>query len=248
MSPDWASIFDNYGIKSVTPTDKLKGAYVPTAAQRSAMAAAGLQPSSGAVKAVHSLGVLSDPSLTTMQVSYYNSERVGSGRSPEPRIGQGLIPWISIGDTIVIGNVGGKVLVAKAGAANVSAQDTGRRLASEVDPATILFRAKKAKGKPAQRERKATDFVRNPWVVAGALSRGGGKCEMPGCATQLFTRDDNRPFLEVHHVMPLAEGGDDTLVNAAALCPMCHRELHHGKLRHKKRKTLETYIVSATPP
>jgi len=35
--------------------------------------------------------------------------------------------------------------------------------------------------------------------------------------------------LEVHHKVPLAEGGDDTVENAIALCPNCHRHAHYGK-------------------
>ncbi|WP_080666815.1 HNH endonuclease signature motif containing protein [Variovorax paradoxus] len=36
------------------------------------------------------------------------------------------------------------------------------------------------------------------------------------------------PYLEVHHITPLALGGDDTVDNAWALCPNCHREKHFG--------------------
>ncbi|MBP6603727.1 MAG: HNH endonuclease [Verrucomicrobiales bacterium] len=28
---------------------------------------------------------------------------------------------------------------------------------------------------------------------------------------------------------PTQSGGEDTINNAAALCPNCHREVHHGK-------------------
>ncbi len=27
---------------------------------------------------------------------------------------------------------------------------------------------------------------------------------------------------------PLSQGGEDTIAHAAALCPNCHREAHHG--------------------
>ena len=30
------------------------------------------------------------------------------------------------------------------------------------------------------------------------------------------------PFVEVHHITPLSEGGTDTLDNLAVLCPACH--------------------------
>jgi predicted HNH restriction endonuclease len=70
---------------------------------------------------------------------------------------------------------------------------------------------------------------------------------MPNCGTSLFQRDDGSNFLEVHHVVPLGEDGDDTLVNAAALCPMCHRELHYGVERLPKRKVLQAAIKAKEP-
>ena len=32
--------------------------------------------------------------------------------------------------------------------------------------------------------------------------------------------------MEVHHIKQLAKGGEDTLRNAVALCPNCHRKMH----------------------
>jgi len=36
------------------------------------------------------------------------------------------------------------------------------------------------------------------------------------------------PYLEVHHRVPLAENGEDTVENAVAICPNCHRKAHDG--------------------
>jgi 5-methylcytosine-specific restriction enzyme A len=33
---------------------------------------------------------------------------------------------------------------------------------------------------------------------------------------------------EIHHVKLLADSGEDTVENAMALCPNCHRESHFG--------------------
>ncbi|HAS6343122.1 TPA: hypothetical protein I7243_07315 [Vibrio vulnificus] len=71
-------------------------------------------------------------------------------------------------------------------------------------------------------------YKRNPDVVAEALIRAKGVCE---CCKEFapFTRKkDNSPYLEVHHIVPLAVGGEDTLNNVIALCPNCHREKHFG--------------------
>ena len=37
-------------------------------------------------------------------------------------------------------------------------------------------------------------------------------------------------FLEVHHIKWLSNGGEDSVENALALCPNCHRQAHYGVL------------------
>lgn len=68
---------------------------------------------------------------------------------------------------------------------------------------------------------------RNPDVVAERLAQAKGHCDQ--CQQPApFSRKDGTPYLEVHHVQPLAEGGSDTLENTVALCPTCHRYAHFG--------------------
>lgn len=85
-----------------------------------------------------------------------------------------------------------------------------------------------ASKKPARTQVVSTAFLRNPDVVAAVLIRAKGKCE--GCESPApFKRaSDDTPYLEVHHRVHLADGGDDTVENAVALCPNCHREAHYG--------------------
>ncbi|UVC27796.1 HNH endonuclease [Pantoea sp. SOD02] len=76
------------------------------------------------------------------------------------------------------------------------------------------------------------EFKRNPLVVAEVLALAKGKCQY--CLKNApFRREDGRPYLEVHHVEWLANGGEDSVENAIALCPNCHREAHFGKLELK---------------
>jgi 5-methylcytosine-specific restriction endonuclease McrA len=76
----------------------------------------------------------------------------------------------------------------------------------------------------------ATRFRRLASVQGWVLCRAKQACE--GCCSSApFLTDDDLPFLEVHHIRPLAEGGPDTVDNAVALCPNCHRRLHHSKDR-----------------
>ncbi|MGJ7912628.1 HNH endonuclease [Neobacillus sp. LXY-1] len=73
-----------------------------------------------------------------------------------------------------------------------------------------------------------TNFKRNPDVVAEVLERANGVCEFCGNNAPFFRASNGTPYLEVHHVIPLALGGEDTIENAVALCPNCHREAHFG--------------------
>ncbi|HET9639881.1 MAG TPA: HNH endonuclease signature motif containing protein [Allosphingosinicella sp.] len=244
----WDDLFENYGHKTVSSTDKSRSAYVLTAAQRDALTAAGMAPSEERPARPFTVNVLFEPSRPTLQASYYLSMRSEEAeREPEPRLGREIISsWMNVGDEVIIGNIGSQIFVAKAAAARAGAEVVGQQIAKDVNPKTVLRRARRAKGKPATAVKTSTVFIRNPYVVAGALVRSHGACEMPGCTIPLFRRADGTSFLEVHHVVPLAEGGDDTLVNAAALCPMCHRELHFGARKMKKRKALAAKISNAS--
>lgn len=245
MSIDWKDLFDNFGVKKVSNTDKNRAAYVLNAEQLGAVTAAKIKPSKKRPASPFEVKVLFDSGTDSVDASYYHSKRSKEAdRVPEPRLGREIISsWMEVGDEVIIGNIGRQLYASKLSAAATAGPDAAFEIASKVDPKTILKRAKKAVGKPAKAFRQRAEYVRDPYVIAGAIVRSKGKCEMPHCATKLFARGDGRPFLEVHHIVPLAEGGDDTLVNAAALCPMCHRELHFGALRFGKRKVLRKRIA-----
>lgn len=71
-------------------------------------------------------------------------------------------------------------------------------------------------------------FLRNSDVVAEVLYRAQGKCEHCHQPAPFLRKKNGSPYLEVHHKKQLANGGEDTVENALALCPNCHRELHFG--------------------
>jgi 5-methylcytosine-specific restriction protein A len=70
-------------------------------------------------------------------------------------------------------------------------------------------------------------FIRDAAVVAYVLCVANGSCECCGDKSP-FIKSSGEPYLEVHHVRHLAKGGSDTISNAIAICPNCHRELHFG--------------------
>lgn len=80
-------------------------------------------------------------------------------------------------------------------------------------------------------------YERRPDVKAWVLSEAKGHCELCLCEAP-FIGDDGEPFLELHHVQQLAHGGPDTVENAVAICPDCHRWLHHGADRSERREQL----------
>ena len=75
-------------------------------------------------------------------------------------------------------------------------------------------------------------YRRNADVVTETLARAGGFCE--NCHSEApFNRiSDGSPYLEVHHKIQLADGGEDTVNNALASCPNCHRMMHYGSSHH----------------
>jgi 5-methylcytosine-specific restriction protein A len=74
----------------------------------------------------------------------------------------------------------------------------------------------------------STVYQRNPDVVAEVLARANGVCEGCQSPAPFIRAKDGTPYLEVHHNVQLALGGDDTVKNAVALCPNCHRKAHFG--------------------
>jgi len=89
-------------------------------------------------------------------------------------------------------------------------------------------RLKKASPTPTVRYVLAKVFSRNRDVVAAALVRANGICECCKLKAPFTRASSGRPYLEVHHRVQLAHGGEDTPENAIAICPNCHRNLHFG--------------------
>ena len=101
-----------------------------------------------------------------------------------------------------------------------------------------IDRPPKGFAKPSRTMRTVVEFGRNHRVHAHVLQRAKEHCELCGTPAP-FLDSKGVPFLEVHHVKRLADGGPDVPRNAVALCPNCHREAHHGIKRNEIRKKLK---------
>jgi len=86
---------------------------------------------------------------------------------------------------------------------------------------------------PQKNEVKTVAYNRDPNIAAWLLKNSEGKCESCG-NTSPFKKSDGLFYLEIHHLKRLADGGSDTLNNAIAVCPNCHREFHYGEDRGLK--------------
>jgi len=82
--------------------------------------------------------------------------------------------------------------------------------------------------RPAPQMRQASYYARSQTIKAYALRRADGVCE--GCGSPApFEKPSGEPFLEVHHIYRLSDGGPDAPDAVAALCPNCHRRAHHAQ-------------------
>lgn len=93
-----------------------------------------------------------------------------------------------------------------------------------------LTRLAAAPKKPGVVKTVSISYDRNPDVVAEVLYRANGTCEICRSPAPFLKRTDRTPYLEVHHIVRLADGGDDTVENAVGICPNCHRNSHFGIL------------------
>ena len=75
------------------------------------------------------------------------------------------------------------------------------------------------------RNAAVTKYERNPYVAEYAKRRAKGICEL--CEQKApFSNKNGELYLETHHIVWLANGGEDTIENTVALCPNCHRKMH----------------------
>lgn len=86
--------------------------------------------------------------------------------------------------------------------------------------------------KDSKRARKSARVVttiqqqRSPAISLCIKAFAEGVCDL--CSVEAPFRDEyDQPYLECHHITWLAKGGEDVLENTVALCPNCHRKMHH---------------------
>ena len=84
-------------------------------------------------------------------------------------------------------------------------------------------------------------YTRNKYVSEYAKRRAGGKCQLCGRLAPFYD-NEGRPYLEAHHIIRLADGGEDSENNVVALCPNCHRTMHSLNLEEDVNKLLKIVL------
>ena len=98
-------------------------------------------------------------------------------------------------------------------------------------------------GQSNPKDGKRKYYERSDAVRDYVLARAGGACESCGKPAP-FIRKDGTHYLEPHHTHMISESGPDNPRWVGAICPNCHREIHHGRDGKIKNERLQQHITN----
>ncbi|PMG15146.1 hypothetical protein BCU98_18195 [Vibrio splendidus] len=96
--------------------------------------------------------------------------------------------------------------------------------------------------RPDSVETTTKTYKRSGKVKGWVIRRAKMHCELCGDRAP-FDKEDGTPFLEVHHLTRLKDNGPDIVENCAALCPNCHKKLHHSAERVALTEELHEKVI-----
>ena len=87
-------------------------------------------------------------------------------------------------------------------------------------------------------------------IVRQVLRACSYRCEIDGSHETFVARATRLPYLEGHHLIPLAAQNDfknslDVYANLIGLCPLCHRKLHHAENKLRRHLLGSVFAVRA---
>jgi 5-methylcytosine-specific restriction protein A len=104
-------------------------------------------------------------------------------------------------------------------------EETVRRLAKKMPLDELEFQARYALKEGGRREVVSEVYEHDQLVSEYAKRKANGTCQL--CDQPAPFPDRNgEPYLEIHHIVARADGGQDVIGNVVALCPNCHRRMH----------------------
>jgi len=123
-------------------------------------------------------------------------------------------------------------------------EESQAREARRLSTQELKQRARKAKTQPSVRNGQTTSCVRDAAVAEYVRRLANGICDL--CETPApFQNKAGEPYLESHHVIWLAKGGEDSITNTVALCANCHRKMHVLNDRHDREKLTRCAVSRA---
>jgi 5-methylcytosine-specific restriction protein A len=114
----------------------------------------------------------------------------------------------------------------------------------EHDSLENLRKKAQDKGRPnlSPRENKSLTYQRSIYIRKYALKRAEGKCEACNESAPFLTPLGN-PFLEVHHIRKLSDGGPEDPLWVIAVCPNCHRKAHYSIEANSFNESLNLIVL-----
>ncbi len=87
-------------------------------------------------------------------------------------------------------------------------------------------------------------------IVQQVLRACSYRCEIDGTHETFVARSTHLPYLEGHHLVPLAaqdgfKNSLDVYANLIGLCPLCHRKLHHAENKLRRHLLGSVFAVRA---
>jgi 5-methylcytosine-specific restriction protein A len=104
-------------------------------------------------------------------------------------------------------------------------EENQSRKARRLSTTELKARAQNARKAPSKRGTQSTIFIRDAAIAEYVKRLAKGACDL--CTKPApFLNKSSEAYLECHHIVWLAKGGEDSLENTVALCPNCHRQMH----------------------
>lgn len=109
-----------------------------------------------------------------------------------------------------------------------------------------MLDAPMAVAEPAHMEYQV--WRRSGILRAQTIVAAGYRCELHPEHRTFIAEATHEPYMEAHHIIPLAQQAEfehslDVYANVICLCPVCHRQLHHGLTA--ERRDIVDYIYEA---
>lgn len=145
-----------------------------------------------------------------------------------PELVRWIKSWLPLTESagVVVHPVGSadKIRLELLGASRTRLSSTDRR--------SLLARAPKSKGLTGERKRKEfSRWERDPRLGRFVREVWGSRCQVVGCRTQdaVSKTAISDQLVDVHHLMSVSLGGDDSPANLMVLCMMHHGLIHRAK-------------------